>query len=60
MTDTTAGDGVKTPLRGAALGEQNGRLMAEYDCYTLASNPHTKGTTAHAAFVEAFNKARAK
>lgn len=48
-----------TPLRSTALGEQNGRLMASYDCYSLASNPHTKGSKAHAAFIEAFNKARA-
>lgn len=47
------------PLRSSALGENNGRLMAEYDCYTLASNPHRKGTKAHSAFVAAFTKARA-
>lgn len=45
-------------LTGAALGENNGRLMAAYDCYTLASNPHRPGTKAHAAFIEAFTKAR--
>jgi len=46
------------PLRGVALGEQNGRLMAAYDFYTLANNPHRKGSRPHAAFVAAFNKAR--
>lgn len=45
-------------LRGAALGENNGRLMAEYRFYDLSSNPHRKGTKAHDAFVAAFNKVR--
>ncbi len=45
-------------LNGAALGEQNGRLMAEHACYDLSSNPHRKGTRAHIAFVNAFTKAR--
>lgn len=45
-------------LRGAALGEQNGRATAEYRCYSLKTNPHRKGTKAHAAFVEAFTKRR--
>lgn len=47
-----------THLTGAALGENNGRSMAAYDCYTLANNPHRKGTKAHTAFVEAFTSER--
>lgn len=54
MTDATP----KSQPRGAALGENNGRLMAAYDCYSLASNPHSKGSKAHAAFVVAFTLAR--
>jgi len=48
----------KKKLRGAALGEQNGRLMAAYPDYSLVDNPHHRGTKAHAAFVAAFLKAR--
>lgn len=40
------------------IGTQNGRLMAQYDCYTLASNPHTTGTKAHRDFADAFGSAR--
>jgi len=47
-----------TELRGAALGENNGRLMAAYGCYDLSSNPHRKGTRARDAFIAAFQKAR--
>lgn len=47
------------PLTGAALGEQNGRLMAEHACYSVAkSNPHRKGTKAHAAYIVAFKARR--
>lgn len=47
-------------LRGAALGANNGRLMAGYPFYSLADNPHAKGTAPHAAFVEAFTAERAR
>lgn len=40
------------------VGTQNGRLMAQHDCYTLASNPHSAGTKSHDNFVAAFNKVR--
>lgn len=60
MTDAPTTRETARPLCGAALGEQNGRLMAAYDCYTLKNNPHTKGSRAHAAFIEAFTRARAE
>lgn len=40
------------------LGTQNGRLMAQYDCYTPDSNPHNARTKAHSDFAAAFEAAR--
>jgi hypothetical protein len=45
-------------LSGETLPARNGRLMAAYGCYDLNSNPHRKGSRAHAAFVAAFILAR--
>jgi hypothetical protein len=45
-------------MQNESLGTQNGRLMAQYDCYTLASNPHKAGSKAHGDFVAAFNSGR--